>query len=158
MILYDPTCAPRKLLDPVLKRIRRQNFWHRTVHIGSCLRRKIGKELPKRIFRLTMDAWPDLPKMTSGIGKTGSSFRSTPEMDGNMHRGITRCAFISKDNEKAFRSIQGTKRRLPRGPGTFTWAWSRKDGRQPASSLNPGRNRRRKSCYGSRFLRPDSRD
>jgi hypothetical protein len=26
MILYDATCAPRKPLDPVLKRIRRQNF------------------------------------------------------------------------------------------------------------------------------------
>jgi integrase len=33
-----------------------------------------------------------------------------------MHRGTTRCAFISKENEKAFRSIQGTKRRLPPGP------------------------------------------
>jgi hypothetical protein len=54
------------------------------VHIGSCLRRKIGKELPKRIFRLTMDAWPDLPKMISDIGKTGVFFPRYTR-DGRQH-------------------------------------------------------------------------
>ena len=76
-----------------------------------------------------------------GIGKSGSSFLSTPETDGNIHCAITLCASASEENEITFLYTQGTKRRLPRRPGTSTWPWSYKDGRQPGSNLKPQRTR-----------------
>jgi integrase len=90
--------------------------------------------------------------MMPGIGKTGSFYQSTPETESNIRRAITLCAFTSEENEKTSRCIRETRLRLPPGLGTFTRAWSRKAGRQPGSSLNPRRNRRRKVLLRADFF------
>src|SRR5271166_988588 len=75
--------------------------------------------------------------MMPGIGKTGSFFQSTLETESNIRRAITLCAFTSEENEKTSRCIRETKLQLPPGLGTFTRAWSQKDGRQPGSNIRP---------------------